>query len=86
MVFAERVEEGTEHTTYKCFHDGKTYMCVGYCKRSTHEKAQGICRGRKWFAKQTRCDQKVMGDHGVAKCWVFDSVSAENLKESAQAK
>ena len=66
MVFAERVEEGTEQNTFQCFHDGKTYMCVGYCKRSTHENAQGICRGRKWVAEQPRCDRKVMGDHGVA--------------------
>ena len=66
MVFTERVQEGTKHSTYKCFHDGKTYMCVGYCRRSVHEKAQGICCGRKWVAKEPRRDNKVRGDHGVA--------------------
>ena len=66
MVFAERIEEGTEHNTYKCFYVGKTCKCVGYLKRSMHVEAQGICRGCKWVAKQPRCDRKVLGDHGVA--------------------
>ena len=39
MVFAEITQEGTEHNTYKCFHDGKTCMCVAYGKRSMFEKS-----------------------------------------------
>ena len=73
MVFAEITQEGTEHNTYKCFHDGRTCMCVAYGKRSMFEKAHDICRG---------CNPPDVIIRSMAimvpeRCWVFDSVSAE---------
>ena len=80
MVFAERV---APNTIRKIASTMAKHTCVGYHKRSMHVEAQSICRGCKWVAKQPRCDHKVLGDQ---MCWVFDSVSAVNVKESVQAK